>query len=193
MIQKQLDKRKWLHFIIVFCGLAAIVIIAGFISYQKTTPIHEAAIKPGVKEATISFTGVRHAAYEKGIKQWFLNADKVDFINEEGEAVFNQLSVLFYRSKGETISITAQKGIWKTNSNDLEVLGNVVIKNKEYELLTEKMRYDHGARKFETKTPVKIHGNSVNLSAKRMIYNLTTNRIQLFEQVEGTIGKNTDL
>ena len=65
--------------------------------------------------------------------------------------------------------------------------------NELYELLTEKLKYHHDTKKFITDTPVKINGNSLNLSSKTMMYDLNTNRIYLYEQAEGTIAKNIKL
>ncbi len=193
MTRHRPNKKKMLHFFIVISGLAAIFLMAYFLPSQKSIPLHVAAIKPMNKEATISFSGVRHTAYQKGIKEWLLKADTVDYINENKKAHFHLLKISFFQKKGTPITVTADKGVWQTNSNDLEVTGNVVIKNKPYEMLTEKLRYHHSTKKFIADTPVRITGNSLNLSSKTMIYDLNTNQIYLDDQVEGTIAKNINI
>lgn len=193
MTQLRFYKKKPLNFIIVISWLIAILLIAFFQTSQKSVPLHGDAFSPANKEATISFTGIRHTAYQKGVKQWFLKADTVDYINEDNKAIFNILKVSFFQKTGYPIIVTSDKGIWRTNSNDLEVTGNVVIKSEPYELLTKKLTYHHNTKKFSTDTPVQIKGNSLALSSKAMVYDLNTNRIYLSEQVEGTIAKNITL
>ena len=193
MTRPRFDKTKLVHVLIVMSGLSAILVIAFVFSSQKSTPLHEAVLQPKKKEATISFTGVHHTAYQKGVKEWLLKADTVDYINEDQKAVFHLLEILFFQKSGSTITVTADEGEWLTNSNDLEVAGHVVITNEPYQLLTERLRYHHDNKQFSTDMPVKIIGNALTLDAKTMIYDLETNRIHLDDQVEGTIAKNINL
>ena len=193
MIRYQSNRKKYFHFFIVIGGLAAFFAIAYFFPSQQSNPLRQAAIEPIDNEATISFTGVRHNAYQKGVKEWFLEADRVDYINDNKRAIFNLLKITFFQKKGAPVTVTADRGIWQANSNDLEVAGHVVITNEPYEMVTDRLTYLHRARKFVSDTPVSMTGISLDLSAQTMVYDLNNDQIYLFNDVEGTLAKNIHL
>ena len=91
--------------------------------------------------ATISLEGVHHWAIKDGVKDWSLDAESADYQLEDNIAVFRTLRVTFYREKGDDLFLSAPLGTWHTDSNDLDVSGHIMLKNKQYELQTEKLTY----------------------------------------------------
>jgi LPS export ABC transporter protein LptC len=81
----------------------------------------------------------------------------------------------------------------KTESNDIAVSGNVVLNNKEYKLLTEKLNYAHERRVLYSSAPVIITGTSSQLAADSISFDLNSNKITMEGSVEATIAKNFKL
>jgi LPS export ABC transporter protein LptC len=81
----------------------------------------------------------------------------------------------------------------KTDTNDIAVSGNVVLNNKEYKLLTEKLNYAHDRRVLYSGAPVIITGASSRLSADSISLDLNTKKITMDGSVEATIEENFEL
>ncbi len=104
--------------------------------------------------------------------------------------VLNDLSVTFFLKNKQEVYLTANRGILKTDSKDIEITGNVIVKNESSKLFTEKIQYKHGLRLLLSKVPVKIVGNSYRLTADRMSLDLNTNKTVFEGRVEGAFSEN---
>ncbi|MBU1569901.1 MAG: LPS export ABC transporter periplasmic protein LptC [Proteobacteria bacterium] len=98
------------------------------------------------------------------------------------------MDVYVLSKDNQKILLTADNGILKTESNDIEISGSIIIKNDEYLLKTEKINYEHDKRIISSRVPVEISGNSLNLVASSMTIDLNTNKAELSGKVEGIIG-----
>ncbi|NIW00262.1 LPS export ABC transporter periplasmic protein LptC, partial [Candidatus Saccharibacteria bacterium] len=78
------------------------------------------------------------------------------------------LKVTFFLDDASEITLTADKGILNTDSNDIEVSGNVVVINREYKLLTEELNYAHDKRVLYSTAPVTISGPEAHLAADKI-------------------------
>ena len=89
--------------------------------------------------------------------------------------------------------MTADQGRLQTDSNNIEVMGNVVVKNARYKLLTENLHYDHEKRVIFSLVPVKITGDFFNLSANAMNLELNTENASLDGNVVGIFNEKIRL
>ena len=100
---------------------------------------------------------------------------------------------IFFLKDNSEVTLSADRGILKTESNDIAVSGNVVLDNKEYKLLTEKLNYTHARRVLYSSAPVIISGTSAQLAADSISFDLNSNKITMEGSVEATIAKNFKL
>jgi len=89
--------------------------------------------------------------------------------------------------------LTGDEGLLKTNSKDIEVRGNVLVKNKDYHLKTEKLNYRHKERVIICNVPVKLTGNAFDLTADTMSIDLNNKKGVLKGRVKGTIHEKISL
>jgi len=81
--------------------------------------------------------------------------------------------------------LTANHGIMDTETNNIEVFGDVVIRNESFTLLTTKMYYDHQKQFMFTKKPVSISDGESDLKADTMRFDLNTDKIFFEGKVTG--------
>lgn len=167
---------------ITFCG-----IIAVFVKYRHVSDKKDKLVLNIKNKANISLGKIHQTATRNGITEWRLDAASVDYTVKKNQAILQDLYVTFYLKDNTEIYLTANQGILKTDSNDIEVFGNVVVKNENYSLKTETLHYQHNGRIIYSKVPVVITGNSIDLVADSMSLNLNTNKTLLEGQVAGTI------
>ena len=104
--------------------------------------------------------------------------------------ILDDLTVTFFLDDGSEMTLTADKGNLNTDSNDIEVSGNVVVINREYKLRTEGLNYAHDKRVLYSTAPVTISGPEATLAADKISLDLNTNIVTLEGSVETTIADN---
>ena len=83
--------------------------------------------------------------------------------------------------------MTADRGILKIDSNDIEASGNVVVKRNDYRLRTESLQYDHRRSMIYAPKPVRISTGAMELTADSMSFNLNSRRAEFKGHIQGTI------
>ncbi|MEA1946343.1 MAG: LPS export ABC transporter periplasmic protein LptC [Thermodesulfobacteriota bacterium] len=178
-------KLKLILLSVIFVGLG--VTLAVFISHRRMLGKDKNVVSDIRNNANISIGKAHQTATRNGIKEWSLDAASVNYIVKKNQAIFQGLSITFYLKNKTEVYLTANKGILKIDSNDMEILGNVVIKNSTYRLKTENLFYSHNQRIIFSKVPVKVSGAAFNLVADSMSLNLNTNRAIFEGKVKGTL------
>ncbi|MDL1980832.1 MAG: LPS export ABC transporter periplasmic protein LptC [Deltaproteobacteria bacterium] len=169
------------------------IIIAVFSTYRNILD-ETAGLKSAIQSAAkMSLGKVHHTATRDGVIEWSLDASSAKLLDEKKQLILDDLSVVFYMKDGEKAYITAEKGFLHTDSNDIEVAGNVVVKNDNYVLKTEKLNYEHTRRILFSNVFVEISSDSEKLTADSISFDLNTKKTMLEGNVKGTFSENINL
>jgi LPS export ABC transporter protein LptC len=160
-------------------------IVFVFLQYRHVLGNRERPVSINQNNANVSIGRAHQTATRNGIKEWSLDAASADYVDKESKAVFKDLSVTFYLKDETRVYITANQGILKTDSNDMEIYGNVVVRNKDYKLKCENLYYNHDRRIIFSKVPVNLKGNSFELVADSMSLDLNTDKALFEGKVKG--------
>jgi len=190
---KNTYQKKLKFFLISFIFLTFGVILIVFLQYRHVLEKNDAPVSIGQSKANISIGKAHQTATRNGRKEWSLDAASADYMDKNSQAIFKDLSVTFYLKDETKVYITANQGILKTDSNDMEIYGNVVVRNKDYQLRCENLYYKHDKRIIFSKVPVNITGNSFELAADSMSLNLNTNKALFEGKVRGTFSEQFTL
>jgi len=177
-------------FLLAFIVIALTVVIAVFINYRRILENPEKLISSLPVDATLSIGKIHQTSTKNGVKEFTLDAASAYYTASKKEVILNDLSVTFFLKNKQEVYLTANKGILETDSKDIEVTGNVIVKNESSRLFTEKIQYKHGRRLLLSKVPVKIIGDSYQLTADRMSLDLNTNNSVFEGRVEGAFSEN---
>ena len=184
-------KLKLILLSIIFVALG--VTLTVFVSHRRILEKEENIVSGIQSKANISIGKAHQTAIRNGIKEWSLDAASVNYIVKKNQAIFQDLSVTFYLKNKTEVYLIANKGILKTDSNDMELFGNIVVKNSKYRLKTENLFYRHNKRIIFSKVPVKIAGAAFDLAADSMSLNLNTNKTMFEGNVEGILSESIRL
>nr|CBX28437.1 hypothetical protein N47_G37610 [uncultured Desulfobacterium sp.] len=143
--------------------------------------------------SSISLERISQISSKNGIMEWSLEARSAIYSEDKKEAFFKDLTVTFFTKDNQEVYLSADKGTLKTESGNIEINGNVVIKNNDYMLKTGKINYDNKKRIIQSKAPVELTGKSSNLIASSMAIDLNTNKAELIGKVDGIFGDNLSL
>ncbi|MDO9111467.1 MAG: LPS export ABC transporter periplasmic protein LptC [Desulfatirhabdiaceae bacterium] len=142
------------------------------------------------QNASLAIGNIHQVSTRDGVKEWILDARSAHVIDETKQLMLEDVTVIYFIKNGEEVRLTASRGVLKTETKDIEVTGQVLLIYSEYTLETEKMNYDHGRRILFSSTPVNIIGNTINISAGSMKYDLTANQTWFQQKVEVLLREN---
>jgi LPS export ABC transporter protein LptC len=162
------------------------VILAVFFNYRNGVEINSAVESVDSRKSNISIGKAHQTATRNGIREWNLDAASADYMDDKKQAVFKKLSVTFFLKDKTKVYITGNRGILKTDSNDMEISDNVVVKYTQYKLRCEDLFYKYKKRIIFSNVPVNITGNTFQLVADAMSFDLNTNRTLFEGNVKGT-------
>lgn len=172
---------------------ALVVVISVFVMYRRgADEVRDmiASVQPG---ADISISSVQHVATRDGKTEWRLNADSAFLMDQKKEAVFESPSITFFTENRQQVHLTALEGSVMTDSNDIEVHGDVVLKSDEYRMETQKLNYQHEKRVFSANVPVHINGSEFDLQADSVSFDLKKNQAVFQGHVKGSFGEGISL
>ena len=188
---KKPKKLKMFLLATIFVTLGGVIWI--YIGFQQDSTVSEPMPESVEPDATLSIGKIHHTATRKGKKEWSLEAASANYIGETSQMVLEDLKVTFFLDDESEMTLTADKGNLNTDSNDIEVSGNVVVINREYKLLTEGLNYAHDKRLLYSTTPVTISGPEAHLAADKISFDFNTKKVTLEGSVETTLTNNFTL
>ena len=162
------------------------IILTVFFKYRNGIEISDRTGAVIPDKANISIGRAHQTATRNGIKEWSLDAASADYMTEKNQAVFKDLSLTFFLKDRTKVYVTADRGLLKTDSNDMEISNNVVVKYSRYKLRCESLYYEHKKRIIVANVPVNITGDSFQLVADAMSLDLNTNKTLFEGKVKGT-------
>ena len=188
---KKNKRRKFVPFGVAATLIIVLVALLGFIGYRYFSFQQQEnnVVSTVENKGNISIGKVHQTSTRNGIVEWQLDAASMNYFAEKGQSMFRDLFITFYLKDRSEINLTADKGILKTASKNMRVSGNVVVVNKNYQLKTEKLNYNHGKRIIFAQVPVKITGDSIDLTAESMSLDLKTKLTVLEGNVKGTLSE----
>jgi LPS export ABC transporter protein LptC len=190
---KNQNSGKLKFFLISIIIILLGIIIAFFLTYRNILD-ETAGLKPAIQStAKMSLGKLHHTATRDGVIEWSLDASSAKLLDEKKQLILDDLSVVFYMKDGENAYLTAEKGCLHTDSNDIEVAGNVVVKNENYVFKTEKLNYEHTRRILFSNVSVEISSDSEKLTADSISFDLKTKKTMLEGNVKGTFSENINL
>jgi LPS export ABC transporter protein LptC len=178
-------KLKLILLSVILFALGAI--LAVFVTHQHFFEKKEDVVSDKGNKANISIGKAHQTAIKNGITEWNLDASSVNYMVNKNQAIFQDLFLTFYLKDKSQVYLTANKGILTIDSNDMEIFGNVVVKNSTYRLKTENLFYRHKGRIIFSTVPVTVTGAVFDLAADSMSLNLNTNKTMFEGKVEGTL------
>ena len=178
----------------IFLLLTIFVILGGiigiYLGFKEDPQVTESEAPYVEPSATLSIGKIHQTANRNGKKEWSLEADSAHYIEEDNQMILKDLKVVFFLKDNSEINLKADQGVLKIDSNDIEVSGNVVLKNQEYNLVTEKLAYAHDQHLLHSNTRATIFSRSTQLTADSMALDLNAKKLTLEGRVETIINQN---
>ena len=179
--------------IILCCliGLSVAGVGFGLVSYLRLREEPQALLSILPENKDVCLSRIHHVATRDGVKEWTLDAESAEYDKGEKKTVFKDILATFFLEDGKTVSLNSQEGILLTDTQDMEIWGNVVAQSGSYHLSTEKLLYEHKTKTISTETPVAIKGNGMKISGNSMTFNLQTEQVVVSGSVKAVLESLT--
>jgi LPS export ABC transporter protein LptC len=190
-LAKRITQIKILVVAVIFISCAVIVTV--FVYYRRSPDLTRDLVSSIPAGADLTIANIHQTATRDGRKEWSLDAASARYQNAEKQVILSELSMTFYLENQQDLKLTADSGVLLTESKDVEVKGNVVLKSGDAQMKTEDLRYRHAQRILASLSPVEITGASYRLTARRMQIDLNTNRATFEGDVRGAFIEDFSL
>jgi LPS export ABC transporter protein LptC len=183
-------KRTMMWILVIGIALMLGVLVTVFIKYREFSENPTKLVEAIPEGADIVLGEIRHTAIKDGRKEWSLKAASANYSDNKKEARFTDVHVVFFLENDREVMVKGQQGRLKTDTNDIEITGNVVVWDDDYELTAEKIRYNHHLQEIDIPVRVDITGRSFDLQADRMTIDLKSETALMNGAVKGHIRGN---
>lgn len=186
MKKRRLLQKALLGVVVMALG----AVIAVFIAYRHVSRNPGLILTQFQKKADMQLNKIRQTAIRNGIRDWRMEAKSASLLKKRHTMLLVKPKVEFFMKDGDNVHLTAEKGTIDTNTNRMDVSGNVRANTRLYRFRTDSLKYDPAGRKLRADTPVNLSGRWFNLRADRMSIDLTTDIAHFDGHVEGTISED---
>ncbi len=165
-------------------ALSAMFLMTG--KKLKTAPLKIIPENVDVQVKNVVYTDVG----AEGTK-WELIADTGTYLKKENKALFDRVRVKLVLSDGQTMLMTGDKGIFGTESKNVDISGHVVIITDKGDRITmDELHYTDADKTFRTDSKVFHENNRMKLEGKGMNLSLITREMKLMSAVKAFIKPN---
>ena len=182
---------KFVLLLVIVVGLG--IVSAVFMGYRRILGDKAQSFSIALHDAGMSIDKFHQVSTRDGVAKWRLEAGSARYIDPSKQAVLEDIAITFFLKDNQTATLSAAKGVLKTETSDIDVAGNVVVQNQDVSLETEALSYFHEQSLVSARVPVRITGIEFQFTADSMSFDLESNRTTLVGNVEGTFDEGFKL
>jgi len=182
--------KRLLYFIIfgILAGSGTIIVM--LLNQSNRASQNRVALPQVDPKADVTIGKVHQISSKNGKTEWVLDAISAKMTEAAHRLWLEKPTAVFYLKDGSKVFLKGVEGLVNTETNDVEVIGDVSLENEGYKLTTQKLQYDNKSRVVETRQPVTISDGKSVISANAMTYDLETKNSHFEGNVVGIFSED---
>jgi len=132
------------------------------------------------------FEGLKIVNKKNGVTEWVLLAKRADLSKDGKDALLTGIEM---QLENRGMTVTAEKGLYNMDTQQMTVDGDLHATNKNYVLTTSKARIDGSKGIFDTAGDVKIDGKKFALEGKGMQADNNQHKVRILKDVKATFNR----
>lgn len=181
---KWFNTRNLLALLILLLAGSLIFVVGR--NFRKETPGE--ILETISRNVDLSLQKIDYTETRDGVRRWSLQADSAAHNLAEGAARLEDVTLTFYDSGGGDITLTADLGELNTESREVKVSGDVVIRSsKGYVLHTDHLHYQDAKRMVKTDASVRLVAPGFEVVGTGLQLNVETHAMALLSRVEARL------
>lgn len=173
----------------VFTGII-LVIIVGFaalmvLSQGKMSGVALTILPDNVN---LQITDVHFTEVGDPDASWEIGADQATYMKQENLSIFKNVRIRLITSHGVAYVLTAREGTLHTDTGNIEVYGNVVVRSDQNEeIRTEQALYKAEKKEISSEGPVIVENRTMTIEGGGMTLFLRDRRLEMTSHVRARI------
>jgi LPS export ABC transporter protein LptC len=178
--------------VLLFFVLIVCVVVAAFIIWGGGKAKEKSFLKIMADNVDLQVKDIRYTEVGDDKAKWEIKADTAKYMKKENLALFDRITVKLVMADGKTFVMNGDKGRMKTDTRDIEILGNVEITSDNGDCFkTDALLYSSADKKFSTPSAVKMDNARMQVRAVGMSLSLITEKLSLLSKVKARIEPNS--
>lgn len=186
---RRLNVRNLLAVVIFALAGALAIIVAQ--NFRGGAP--EEILEALPHDVDLSLQQINYTETEEGRPRWTLVADSAAHSVQDGVTRIENIHMTFYDEEMGDVILTAANGEMDSESRNVTVRGEVVVKSPQgYALYTEKLHYLEAQRLVRTGDPVRLVSEKMETTGVGMVLDVQKRSLALLSRVDALLTAPVD-
>jgi LPS export ABC transporter protein LptC len=174
---------RWLLFL-AMAG-AVIAIFVGLKTRSASEALPAIAAELTSEDGNLTLKNFEYRDVKQGNSRWSVWADTATYFEERKETELDQVRAVFFLKKGGQVDLAGDKGVLHTDTNNMEIHGNVgVTFGKGYKLTTDRLFYDRDKKLIYTDAQVVLTGPQIITKGRGMRLEIDKKSVSILHHLE---------
>jgi len=158
---------RWLLFLSM--AVAVIGIFIGLKVRSAVDSLPAIAAEVTSKDGNLTLNNFEYRDVKKGNARWTVWADTATYFEDRKETVLDQVKAVFFLKNGGQVELLGERGVLHTDTNNMEVSGNVGVSfGAGYKLTTDRLLYDRDKELIHTSEEFVLKGQKLTTKGQGM-------------------------
>jgi LPS export ABC transporter protein LptC len=174
---------RWLLFLAMAGAVIAIFVGLKMRSASEALPAIAAELTS--EDGNLTLKDFEYRDVKQGNSRWSVWADTATYFEERKETELDQVRAVFFLKKGGQVDLAGDKGVLHTDTNNMEIHGNVgVTFGKGYKLTTDRLFYDRDKKLIYTDAQVVLTGPQIITKGRGMRLEIDKKSVSILHHLE---------
>jgi LPS export ABC transporter protein LptC len=174
---------RWLLFLAMVGAVVAIFVGLKVRSATETLPAIAAELTN--EDGNLTLKNFEYRDVKQGNSRWTVWADTATYFEERKETELDQVRAVFFLKNGGQVDLLGDKGVLHTDTNNMEMHGNVgVTFGKGYKLTTDRLLYDRDKKLIYTDAQVVLTGPRITTKGRGMRLEIENKSVSILHHLE---------
>jgi len=158
---------RWLLFLSM--AITVIGIFVGLKVRSAVDSLPAIAAEVTSKDGNLTLNNFEYRDVKKGNARWTVWADTATYFEDRKETVLDQVKAVFFLKNGGQVELLGERGVLHTDTNNMEVSGNVGVSfGTGYKLTTDRLLYDRDKELIHTSEEFVLKGQGLTTKGQGM-------------------------
>jgi LPS export ABC transporter protein LptC len=188
-MMKRFNVRNLLALAIILITVA--LTFAVIRNFKRVAPEEILESLPG--NVDLSLKQINYTETREGKRSWTLVADSAAHTVENGITRIENIHMTFYDEDMGDVILTAERGEMQSDSRQVAVRGDVVVRNPQgYSLYTESLLYREADRMISTEEPVRMVSEKMEVTGVGMLLDVQDHTLVLLSDIQARLAAVSD-
>lgn len=146
------------------------------------------------KQVDLALEKIHYTQTEGGRRRWTLDADSAEYQREAGLISLQNVTMVFFEvGRFAEVKMTADKGLFNQQQEQIEVWGDVEIAtDQEQYFYTERLQYEQASKRVSSDQRVRMVSPQLELAGEGFLFDLQTSRMSILKDVKARLVSMRD-